>query len=60
MGKKKDKLFMLHTTVKGGMLEDIRAILEKGDDINQSDEDSTTPFPHHKNAQNHQIMGISN
>ncbi len=42
MGKKKDEPLTMHTAAETGGLDDIKAMLENGEDVNQLDEDAQT------------------
>lgn len=58
MGKKKDKSLTIHSAIEKGRLKQIKAMIEQGQDINQPDEDGTTPLQVAAKAGNIDIFNL--
>ena len=58
MGKKESESLTIHAVIEKGMFDEIKAMLEKGDDINQPDKDGTTPLQVAAKAGNVDIFNL--
>ncbi len=58
MGKKKQKSLSMHSAIEKGKLKQIRAMIKEGQDVNQPDEDGTTPLQVAAKAGNIDIFNL--